>query len=533
MKALLVHPKLPLSFWNFQSVLKIVNKRAVYIPLGLITAAALMPRSWELKLVDLNAQPLTDDQLRWADLVFAGAMIVQKESMRDIVDRAHSLGRKVVVGGPLFHHGVEKEFADVDYRLLNEAEITLPEFIRDLESGSPGRVYRSDEKCDIRTSPVPRWDLLDIGLYASMSVQFSRGCPYRCEFCDIPILQGRRFRSKTPPQVVRELAALHRTGWRGRIFVADDNFIGDRSRVKAVLQKIAAWQACRGYPFVFNTEASIDLAGDQEMMTLMIEAGFRGVFIGLETPDKDTLRQCGKKQNCRVNLLESVRTIQGRGLEVSGGFIVGFDNDREDIFDRQIQFIQESGIVTAMIGILYALPETPLYRRLEKEGRLTEADCTGSNTDGQITFVPRMGVRNLINGYRRVLNHIYSPRGYYERILRFLRYYRPARRRSLRLDDITAFFRSVLFVGVLNKGQSRRFYWMAVFHALLFKQRCFAEIMESAVFAYHFQTQTERINGSGRQDPLLPSKNALLVGRTASKKGTGPISARTLTAHLQ
>ncbi len=504
MRALLVSPQLPLSFWNFQSVLKIINKKAVYIPLGLITAAALMPREWDLKLVDMNAQHLTDDRIRWADIVFAGAMIVQKESLREVVDRAHGLGKKVAVGGPLFHHGVEREFADVDFRVLNEAEVTLPRFIRDLEAGSPAPLYRSDEKCDIRSSPVPRWDLLDTGLYASMSVQFSRGCPYRCEFCDIPVLQGRRFRSKTAEQVIRELTALYRAGWRGRIFVADDNFIGERPRVRALLGAIAEWQARRGGPFVFTTEASIDLAGDRELMALMSEAGFKGVFIGLETPDKETLHQCGKHQNSRVNLLQAVQTIQANGLEVSGGFIVGFDNDREDIFERQIRFIQESGIVTAMIGILYALPGTRLYRRLKEEGRLMTASCTGSNTDGQITFIPKMGVEALAAGYRRVLDHIYSPRGYHERILRFLEHYRPARRRSLCRADIASLLRSVWYVGIRSDAGSRKLYWRAVFHALFFRQRCFAEIMESAVFAYHFQIQAERVQISLPGEPRLP-----------------------------
>jgi radical SAM superfamily enzyme YgiQ (UPF0313 family) len=504
MKALLVSPRLPLSFWNFQNVLKIIDKKAVYIPLGLITAAALMPRDWDLKLVDMNAQRLTDGQIRWADMVFAGAMIVQKESMREVVDRAHRLGKQVVVGGPLFHHGVEREFSDVDFRVLDEAEITLPRFVRDLAAGSPAPLYRSDEKCDIGKSPVPRWDLLDNRLYASMSVQFSRGCPYRCEFCDIPILQGRRFRSKTADQVLRELSALYKTGWRGRIFIADDNFIGERPRVKSLLVKIAAWQTRRGRPFVFTTEASIDLAGDRELMALMNDAGFKGVFIGLETPDQETLHQCGKYQNSRVNLLQAVRTIQASGLQVSGGFIVGFDNDQEDIFDRQIRFIQESGIVTAMIGILYALPGTRLYQRLKEEGRLMHASCTGSNTDGQITFMPKMGVEALVAGYRKVLEHIYSPHGYHERILRFLEHYRPVRRRPLHWGDIAALFRSVWYVGICNGGNSRKFYWRTVFHALFFRQRCFAEIMESAVFAYHFQTQVERIRMRPPGEPRLP-----------------------------
>ena len=493
MKALLVSPRLPLSFWNFQSVLKIIGKKAVYIPLGLITAAALMPRKWDLKLVDMNAQRLTDEQILWADIVFAGAMIVQKASLREVVDRAHGLGKKVAVGGPLFHHGVDREFSDIDFRVLGEAEITLPRFIRDLASGTLAPLYRSDEKCDIRRTPIPRWDLLDMRLYASMSVQFSRGCPYRCEFCDIPMLQGHRFRSKTAAQVILELSALYEAGWRGRIFVADDNFIGQRRRVKALLTKIAAWQESHGRPFVFTTEASIDLAGDDELMALMNDAGFKGVFIGLETPDNETLKQCGKHQNSRVNLLQAVRTIQANGLKVSGGFIVGFDNDKEDIFDRQIRFIQESGIVTAMIGILYALPGTRLYRRLKKEGRLINATCTGSNTDGQITFMPKMGAEALASGYRKVIDHIYSPRGYHERILRFLENYRPPRRRPLNRKDVAAFLRSVWYVGILNGTGSRKFYWRAVFYALFFKQRCFAEILESAVFAYHFQMQVQRI----------------------------------------
>jgi len=506
-KALLVNPRLPLSFWNFQNVLKIINKRAVYIPLGLITAAAFMPRDWELKLVDLNAQRLTDDHFRWADLVFVGAMIVQKESVREIVDRSHNLGRKVVVGGPLFHHRVNREFPDVDHRVLNEAELTLPGFIRDLESGVPRRTYRSDQKCDIRDTPVPRWDLLNMKLYASMSVQFSRGCPYRCEFCDIPVQQGRRYRNKTPPQVIQELSALHATGWRGRVFVADDNFVGNRPKLKALLRKIVAWQRCRGHPFVFTTEASIDLAMDRKLMALMAEAGFKGVFIGLETPDKDTLRQCGKRQNSNVDLLEAVRTIQGSGLEVSGGFIVGFDSDSADIFDRQIQFIQESGIVTAMISILYALPGTPLYRRLKREGRLVNTTCMGSNSDGQITFTPKMGVRTLVTGYLKVLNHIYSPREYYERVLRFLEHYRPAKRRGTRLGDVASFLRSILYLGVLNRGNDKKFYWKAVLHALFFRQKFFSVIMEHAVFAHHFRAQTERVNNrtlkklNGRRTP--------------------------------
>jgi len=494
-KALLVSPLLPLSFWNFKSILKIIKKKVTYIPLGLLTVASLLPRDWTLKLIDLNAEKLTDEMIQWADLVFVSAMIVQKASVREIVDRVHGLGKKVVLGGPVFHHGVDRDFMDADFKVLDEAEITLPRFLRDFESGAPRAIYRADEKCNISDSPVPRWDLLNMKLYASMSMQFSRGCPFSCEFCDIPFLQGNEYRTKTPGQMIKEFSDLYDHGWRGRVFIADDNFIGNRSRARNLLKALAAWQKARGYPFVINTETSIDLARDGELMRMMVEAGFKTVFVGLETPDKNTLQKCGKYQNSGVNLLESVRRIQRRGLEVTGGFIVGFDSDTQDIFERQIKFIQESGIVTAMISILYALPGTRLYRRLKKEGRLINVDCTGSNTTGSITFIPKMGIETLYEGYMSVVNYIYSPRGYYERILNFVKFYRPAKKRSLSLTDLAAFLRSVMYLGILNKGQAQLFYWKAVLQAIFFRHKCVSEIIEHAVFAHHFRKQTELING--------------------------------------
>jgi len=494
MKALLVNPLLPLSFWNFKSVLKIINKRVVYVPLGLITAAAVMPGNWEIKLVDLNAEKLTDEMIKWANLIFISAMIVQKESVRKIIDRAHQLGKQVVVGGPLFHHGVDKEFIDVDYHILNEAEITLPRFIKDFESGKPQKIYRSDKKFDIKKTPVPRWDLLNMKNYASMSLQFSRGCPFNCEFCDIPFLHGQQYRTKTPSQMIREFSALYANGWQGRVFIADDNFIGNSSQVKNLLRKIAAWQKSRSYPFVLNAQASINLAKDEELMRLMIESGFKGVFIGIETPDSNTLRKCSKYQNSNVNLLEAIRTIQSNGLEVSGGFIVGFDSDPEDIFERQIQFIQESGIVTAMIGILYALPGSRLHERLKKEGRLIETICVGSNTDAVLTFVPKMGISTLYEGYMSVVNYIYSPQNYYERILNFIKYYKPVNQHPLKLAIFVAFLRSIIYLGIFNKGKIKLYYWKALLQAVLFKHKYFCEILEHAIFAYHFQKQIELIS---------------------------------------
>jgi radical SAM superfamily enzyme YgiQ (UPF0313 family) len=494
MKALMVNPRLPLSFWNFKSILKIINKKIVYIPLGLITAAALLPQNWELKLVDLNAEKLMDDMINWADLIFISAMIVQKESVRRIIDRSHYLGKQVVVGGPLFNHGVDKEFVDIEYQIHNEAEITLPRFLEDFKAGKPKRIYRTAKRFDIRETPIPRWDLLNMKYYASITLQFSRGCPFGCEFCDIPLLYGRIPRTKTIPQMIKEFSCLYENGWKGRVFIADDNFIGNIHETKNLLRKIRAWQKYRSYPFALSTEASINLARDDELLHQMITAGFNSVFIGLETPDENTLKKCGKHQNSKINLLTEVRKIQSKGIKVNGGFIVGFDSDPEDIFDRQIRFIQESGIATAMIGILYALPGTRLYKRLKKEGRLIETTSTGSNTDALITFVPKMGIKTLLEGYMSVVNYIYAPRNYYDRILNFLKYYQPGKGRSVKLTDFFAFLRSIVILGVLNNGKARRYYWKTILQAVVYGQKYFNDIIEYAIFSYHFQKQTDRIN---------------------------------------
>jgi radical SAM superfamily enzyme YgiQ (UPF0313 family) len=308
------------------------------------------------------------------------------------------------------------------------------------------------------------------------------------------LLHGRISRTKTTSQTIIEFSSLYERGWKGRVFIADDNFIGNNSKVKNLLREIAAWQKSRGYPFVLSTEASINLAKDEELMHLMIEAGFNSVFIGLETPDRETLKKCSKHQNSKVNLLEEVRKIQSKGIKVTGGFIVGFDSDPEDIFERQIRFIQESGIVTAMIGILYALPGTRLYKRLRKEGRLIETTSTGSNTDAVITFVPKMGVKTLFDGYMAVINYIYSPKNYYERNLNFIKYYKPIKKRSLRLADFVAFLRSIIYLGILNRSKVKLYYWKSVTQAVFLKQKYFNELLEHAIFSYHFQEQTELIN---------------------------------------
>ena len=485
MKALLVYPSVPDTFWNFKHILKFVHKRAAHPPLGLLTVAAMLPQEWDLRLVDLNVEALSDEQIREADMVFIGAMVVQKVSVREVVNRCHKLGKKVVGGGPLFM-SFPDEFDDIDHMVQGEAEVTLPEFLRDLALGTPRRLYSSEEKPDITSTPLPKWDLINMKYYASLSVQYSRGCPFSCEFCDIVNLNGRVPRVKSDEQMMREFDILYRMGWRGRLFIVDDNFIGNKVKVKSMLRAIIAWQQERGFPFGLYTEASVNLADDDELMQLMVEAGFDNVFLGLETPEEDSLKECGKHQNSGKDLVEAVKKIQAHGMEVMGGFIIGFDSDPPNIFERQIKFIQNSGVVKAMIGLLNAVPGTRLYERLKREGRLLDS-ATGDNCDGSLNFVPKMDAQALKDGYQAVLNYIYSPREYYNRTLEFLKHYRPARRRRLNKSDLGAFVRSILYIGILDKGKRKIYYWKLLVKALLFHREAFGEAISHAIFGYHFR----------------------------------------------
>lgn len=485
MKALLVYPAIPDTFWSFKYILKFVRKRAAHVPLGLLTVAALMPREWELRLVDMNVESLSDEMIQWADTVFIGAMIVQKSSVREVVDRAHRLGKKVVAGGPLFSSSRE-EFDDIDHIIQQEAEVTFPPFLKDLAAGNPKHLYTTDEKPEITATPLPRWDIINTKYYASLSIQYSRGCPFDCEFCDIVNLNGRRPRVKSNEQMIRELNLIYEMGWRGRLFIVDDNFIGNKAKAKSMLRAIIPWQLARKYPFNLYTEASVNLADDDELMELMSAAGFDSVFLGLETPEEDSLKECGKHQNSGKDLVEAVKKIQRNGMEVMGGFIIGFDSDPPNIFERQIKFIQNTGVVKAMIGLLNAVPGTRLYERLKKEGRLLD-DPTGDNCDGSLNFVPMMDSQTLKDGYQAVLNYIYSPKEYYNRVLEFLKDYRPARPRRLDLNEVMAFFRSMLYLGILDKGMGKIYYWKLLIKAFLFHRRSFGDAVSSAIFGYHFR----------------------------------------------
>jgi radical SAM superfamily enzyme YgiQ (UPF0313 family) len=485
MKALLVYPAIPDTFWSFKHILKFIHKRAAHVPLGLLTIGSMLPKEWDVKLVDMNVENLTDESLQWADLVMIGAMVIQKESVREVIDRCRALGKKTVAGGPLFT-SVPDEYGDVDHLILNEGEMTLPMFLKDLESGTAKHVYTTEERPDITKTPPPRWQLINMKYYASMSVQYSRGCPFDCEFCDIVKLNGRKPRVKSNEQMIREFQLLYDIGWRGRCFIVDDNFIGNKVKVKSLLRELIQWQESHRFPFSLFTEASVNLAQDEELMDLMTAAGFDSVFLGLETPAEESLQECGKHQNRSVDLVEAVKTIQRHGMEVMGGFIIGFDNDPPNIFERQIKFIQNSGVVTAMIGLLNAIPGTRLYQRLKEEGRLLDLG-TGDNCDGNINFIPKMDANTLREGYQAVLRHLYSPKEYYDRVLEFLKDYKPTRRRRIKMLEVRAFLSSILYLGILDKGKSKIYYWKLLINAFLFHRKSFGEAVSSAIIGYHFR----------------------------------------------
>jgi radical SAM superfamily enzyme YgiQ (UPF0313 family) len=484
MNVLLVYPEFPDTFWSFKHALEFVGKRSALPPLGLLTVAAMLPPQWPRRLVDTNVRKLTEQDLAWADCAFVSAMVVQREAARLIVARCKTAGLLVVAGGPLFS-SEHAQFESVDHFVLNEAELTLPPFLADLARGHARRIYASSDHADLRQTPTPQWDLLDLKRYASMSVQFSRGCPFNCDFCNVTALLGHRVRIKPAAQIVAELDGLYALGWRGEVFFVDDNFIGNKAFLRTdLLPALISWRKGKTGN-VFFTEASINLADDPELMDLMRAAGFNKVFIGIETPDEDSLAECSKLQNRNRDLVEDVKRIQRAGLQVQGGFIVGFDHDRPSIFQRQIDFIQNSGIVTAMVGLLQAPPGTRLYERMKSEGRL-RGETSGDNVDGTTNIVPAMSLEALREGYKRILDHIYSPRPYYQRIMTFLREYKPPRRRGrFRFSHLLAFGRAFYRIGLLSRGQSH--YWKLLLWTQFRRPRLLTDAVTLAIQGYHFR----------------------------------------------
>ncbi len=484
MKILLVYPQNPDTFWSFKHVLRFVSKKSTFPPLGLLTIAALLPEDWPLRLVDLNVQRLRDEDLRWADYVMLSAMIVHKPSVEEIIRRCAALDKPIIAGGPLFTTG-HAAFPQIRHFVLGEAEELMPRLVEDLRAGTLRACYQADGRPDVTRVPAPRWDLADLRHYVTMAVQFSRGCPFDCEFCDIVVMNGRVPRTKTPAQLIAELEALRLRGWKDMVFVVDDNFIGNKKKTKELLREMVAWRERIRPSMGFLTEASVNLADDPELCELMVKAGFKKVFVGIETPSSEGLLECHKLQNRGRDLVASIQTLQRAGLEVMGGFIVGFDSDSQDIFKRQFEFIQRSGVVTAMVGLLTALPQTKLWHRLSREGRL-EKDSTGNNTEAVLNFKAKLNREYLQSGYRELMRKLYEPKVYYQRIRTFLEQHKP-RGPRLRLSraDVQAFVKSFWLLGIWHRGRTH--YWRFFWSTLLRRPRQFPLAIELAIMGYHFR----------------------------------------------
>jgi radical SAM superfamily enzyme YgiQ (UPF0313 family) len=491
MKVLLVYPVFPDTYWSFRHALTFEGRRAAFPPLGLLTVSAMLPENWERRLVDMNVEDLWPEDIEWADVVMISAMIVQRESLEQVVQLCRKLGKKVVVGGPYVSTSSER-LPDADHIFVGEAESTLPEFLNDLELGIARKIYQAEERPSLRETPAPDFSLIDMRLYSAMNVQYSRGCPFQCEFCDIIEIYGRVPRTKSNEQMLAELDALLAAGWRGLVFIVDDNFIGNKKNVRLFMPDLIKWSRRNGFPFSFITEASVNLAEDDQLLQMMEDAGFRRVFLGIETPVEESLKEAQKGQNTRRDLLDSVRKIQSYGIEVMAGFIVGFDHDPDDIFERQMKFISESGIPLAMVGLLNALPDTQLWRRLEKEERLLSVS-NGNNTDCTLNFIPKMNSAVLVEGYKRILKNIYSPREYYHRALVCLSRFHHDRvepRTSTVIEDLKSLYKILITLGIRDRARWQ--FWKYIYRVIRFYPRDIAHGLTLAAMGYHFRKITAK-----------------------------------------
>jgi len=486
MNVLLIYPEYPATFWSFKHALPFINKKVSLPPLGLLTVANIIPKEWNKKLIDLNAGELKDEAIKWADLVFISGMVVQRKSAKEVIKRVKSFGKYIVAGGPLFTNDYI-DFENVDCFVLNEGEITIPLFLEDFKNNNLKHIYTSDERPDLSRTPIPDWSLINSKDYATLSIQISRGCPFNCDFCDIIIMNGRVPRLKSPEQVINELNALYDYGWRGGVFIVDDNFIGNKIEAQRILQKIIEWMDENDKPFTLFTEASINLADDEKLMQMMQKANFDSVFIGIETPEEAGLLSCGKLHNTNKDLVEKVKIIQRNGLEVQGGFILGFDTDTQNTFDNMIKFIQKSGIVTAMVGLLHAIPDTQLYKRLQKEKRIL-AIPTGDNTDFTLNFIPDMNKEILMKGYKKVIDTIFTPKFYNKRIITYLREYNKFAvhtKLSLRMQ-IKALSKTIWKLGIIERGKFH--FWKLMFWTSFRRPSLIPEAITYSIYGYHYRT---------------------------------------------
>ena len=487
MNVLLVYPEYPESFFGFKYTLKFISKKASVPPIGLITVSAMFPSGWNKKLIDMNISPLKTSDLEWADYVFVSAMMIHKESLKGVIEKCRKHQIIIVAGGPLFTHDYVK-YPEVDHFVLNEAELAFPDFLNDLKAGNQlQRIYRAERYPDLKTSPLPDFHLLDRDKYAYMNVEVSRGCPYSCEFCEIPTLLGHTVRIKESEQFIKELETLYNLNWRGWVFIVDDNFIGNKKEIKgSILPAMIAWMKERKYPFEFYVQCSVDLADDDELISMMLEAGITSAFLGIETPSEISLHKSKKFQNENRDLLNSVIKLQNSGFQVSGGFIVGFDSDTSSVFQSQIDFIQKSGIVWAAVGLLNAPPGTKLYQRLKAENRINQ-EATGNNIDYTMNFIPEMDKDELLNGYRKIIENIYEIKPYYKRIRQFTNNYKPKKRRSAKFKSfyITAFFKSMITIGIIDSGRGE--YWKLLIWTIFHHPGMFKDVLIHIIAGYHFR----------------------------------------------
>jgi radical SAM superfamily enzyme YgiQ (UPF0313 family) len=499
MKALLIHPEFPETFWTLRHALKFMGVTAESPPLALLTVAALLPRDWARKLVDLNVEPLTDEHLAWADLVFVSAMTIQAASADAIIRRCRAAGVKVCAGGVHFSTP-RAPFEPVEHLFIGEVEETLPVFLEDLAQGQALPEYRAPRFPDLARSPAPAWELLDLSKYSSMLAQVCRGCPYDCDFCQIIVLYGRRPRYKSPDQILIELQGLYDRGWRGNVTFADDNFIAHHGKAKDILRALGRWQAEHGYPFFHIAQVSVEVVDDPEMLPLMAQAGFVALFLGLETPDPASLQECNKRQNLNRDLVAAVRTVQNHGMEVIGGFIVGFDTDSPDIFARQADFIEAAAIPTAMINLLGVPPGSRLFKRLEAEGRLLEAsDGNTTMSASGLNFIPKMGREQLLEGYQALLRRLFEPEPYYQRVLTFLNHCPPNPHlpaRPLALREVHAGLKIILELGFQDPG--RRAFWTFLGRLLRQHPRRLPMGMLLAAVGHHFRVMMHRFSAATR-----------------------------------
>lgn len=493
MNVLLVYPESPITLFSNKQTVRLAYKKAVYPPLGLLTVSSMLPSAWNKRLVDMNFAELNETDLEWADYVFISAMLIQRSSAFEVIKKAKSKDKFIIAGGRLFTYEY-KDFKDVDCFVLNEAEITIPLFLSDLEKGEIKHIYSSDEKADISKTPIPDWSLINVNDYLSLSMQVSRGCPHNCEFCDIIVFNGRVPRVKTIEQVIDELNAIYNTGFKGSIYIVDDNFFGNKTKAKQILKELTKWIEEKKYPFHFDIQATVSLADDNELIDLMKKANFTSVSLGIESPDEESLISIGKFHNTKIDLKEKVKILQRNGFEVLASFILGFDTDTPGTFDRMIKFIQDSGIVRVFVVLLIAYPETQFYKRLQKEGRILNIN-PDDNYILFMNFIPKMDKEELLEGYSNVVSSIYSRKNFYYRSVNFLNEFNKFS--NIKEDKIPSIAHLRLFllvlwkIGIWNKGMY--YFWKLFARTIITKPHLLPEVIKISIFGYNFRKDFQQL----------------------------------------